>query len=85
MEQEFYTNKMPKDCNHCPFYQWDKFGQPCRLAGDDYDGYYGRGDNVPDNAVCPLKNIAEHDVEVTKQVCKDILDYVTKKTEVQHV
>lgn len=81
---KLYADKLPDECWDCPCFRPND-EQSCGLAEDDYDKHYYRGDDAPDDAICPLKNIAEHDVEVTKQVCKDILDYVTKKTEVQHV
>lgn len=67
---ELYTNKMPKNCWECPCFNMND-EQPCRLAEDDDKCYY-RGDDEPEDAVCPLKSLAAHDVEVTKQVCKDI-------------
>lgn len=76
---KFFTDEMPEDCWHCPCFKND-LEQPCGLAPDDaFDTYYYRGDDADEDAVCPLESLDAHDIEVTKQVCKEIVKQATKK------
>ena len=84
---KLYADKLPNDCTDCPCYRRDT--NTCGLARNDgLPHYRAQGDEVWDDPVvmnCPLGSIDEHDVEVTKQVCKGIVNYVTQKAEVQNV
>ena len=53
-----YVDEMPEDCWHCPCFRPD-LEQPCWL-GDDFEKNYYRGDDAPDDAVCPLRSLEDY-------------------------
>ena len=57
---KLYTDKMPNECFECPCFQPND-EMSCRLAeiNEDYDKCCYRGDDAPDDAICPLHDIAE--------------------------
>lgn len=55
----FYVDEMPKDCFECPCFRFD-LEKTCALADiNRFDVCYYRGEDAPDNAICPLKELKE--------------------------
>ena len=76
---KLYADKMPNNCWECPCFRPDD-EEPCGLAGNyDLDKHYYRGIDEDEDCVCPLEDIAAHDAQMTKQICKELVAAVTKK------
>lgn len=72
---KIWVDRFPKTCYVCPCYQIDKYHDGCNLGKFCIEHNDQRF--TCRHANCPLQSIADHDVEVRKQVCTEIRHTVT--------